>query len=267
MLLKKLFIRVITGFVAVTMLTAGAFAAEKDTAASSSQAAKNKPADNITTDDWVWQIETAARILKVDDTAVRVCLLSPDNLKINEDDNVKSVQRLKRTEKTIATDSDGGEIDIESIIPGQAVKVRFSYKFVGSDRTATAVECKSVTVQGEQLAAGNRLKISQLKDNTMVATIIEINGNRAKVFIEGGKLIYGSETYSVTGTAEINVKSAVIKDMDGKKVTRNALKKLDRVILSAENNEWRESSPPGYSGGDAIAVRILGEGENVIAPE
>lgn len=265
--MKTLFIRAIAAFLATTMLAVGAFAAEKETSASSSRAATNEPVDNISADTRVWQIESTARILKVEETAVWVDILSPDNLKIDENDRVQSVQRLKRTENTTAVDSANRTIDIEEIIPGQQVKARFSYKFVGSSRVATAVECKSVTVLGELLTVYNSLKASQLKENTLVATLIEINGNRAKVFIEGGKMAYGSDAHDVTGRAEINVKAAVIKDMNGKKITRDALHKYDRLILSTENDEWRESYPPQYAGGDAVAVRVLGEGENVIAPE
>jgi len=260
--MKTLVTKVFTVFIAIVVMTFGVFASTGESRAASSQVDSNQPTDNR-----VWQISLTARVLKVDADSIWVHIQSPDNMKINDSDLVQSIQWIPYTNNTSVMDSDSSTLGIDKIVSGQKVKVKFTYQFVGSARLALPIECKSVAVQDTLIKAKSTKTISELKDNTMIASIVEINNNEAKVFIEGGKMLSGSTSYSIFGQADINLASASVKDVDGNKIMIDSLEKYDRVIISAENHIWNETEPPTYAAGDAVAIQVLAAGENVVVPE
>lgn len=250
----------VTAMFAIFIMTLGIFASSQTSAASSSAAT------NQSSDGKIWQINANAHLLKMDDTAAWVYVQSPDKMKIAAGDRVRPLQRIPLTPNVVVSDSGNNATAIDQIVPGQTVQVKFTYRFVGSSRIAMPVECKSIVLSDTRLKAKSTKSISELKENTAVATILEIDKNKVTVFVEGGKLLANQTPYEITGSAVLNVSSASVKDVDGTNSALSRLKKYDRVLLGLNNHTWQETAPPTYTGGDAVSIQVLGVGENIILP-
>lgn len=257
--MKVIFSSAVAVVLALSLMTLDAFASSANFSALSSSVTKSQSTDNRT-----WQISLNAQLLKIDNTFVWVHIQSPDNMQINESDHVQPLQRLPITKNIIAADSNNNPIAIGNIVPGQNVRVKFTYKFVGSDRVVTPVECRSIVTYGTLLKPKSTKKISELKNNTAVATIIQIDKNEATIFIEGGKILVDNKKYDITGMAVINLSSSSVTDVNGKKTSPDCLKKNDRIAVSLKNHVWRETDSTTYAGGNAVSVQVLGIGENII---
>ncbi len=225
-----------------------------------------------------YSISMSGHVVESGKDYVTVFWNNPDSMAIDPSDKENIIYpswELPVTADTAVIDSAGNAVKSRPV-PGQAVKATVSYVIAREKPYENAkqyskrhriIGCQKIQLTGPVLKRKNTVKIGELEDNTMIGTVLAVNGDDVDVYIEGGRIIEGGTEFFAQGRCDMIIASgSKFFDTNGSAMKKSGVKPFQRVLIKAYDHIFADGSY-GYGCSSITSLKVLEHGEKSISSE
>lgn len=223
-----------------------------------------------------YRISMGGHVVQADGKTVSVFWNNPDSMAVDpkdEENMIFDIGELPLTKGTTVTDSAGNTVK-GRILPGQAVTATVSFVVEREKPFPEAkryykehriTECQKIVLNGPVLKKKSSAKVSELKQDTMLGTVLAVNNNAVDVYIEGGRILSeGGVAFMAHGRYSHQIESdSLFMDANGRAIAKSAVKPFQRVLIKGRDHNYFDGSI-GYDGSKIAELWVLEHGEKLI---